>query len=172
MGLFKSKGKPMTAGSKSDSNLAVAYDVQSRNKPKMAKGGSVEPLIEAEPAPKPCMHCMGSGHAAENDNQPGMPDDTIPIYGHEEDPAMEFHSMVDAIMHKRKMAEGGEVVDEDENNLEGPGADNSENLDAAKKESYDDDQLDVTEDNEEGDEELSKDKHDRIDAIRKKMSKK
>jgi hypothetical protein len=204
MSLFKKKkGQLETAMAVSPkADLAIAFDMQRRNKnKKMAKGGKVESFNDnakasddyykshptdsindmmdgvksafgmgedkkTSPTPAPyaegvmvCSHCEGTGHMAEATNEPEMPDDTIPTFEHKD--------MIEAIMHKRKMAEGG-MVDEDANDEEGT-ADLP--FESAKKENYDDSQLHDSDDNEEGDESLSKDKEDRVSKIRSKMKK-
>jgi hypothetical protein len=92
---------------------------------------------------------------------------------------VEHESMVDAIMahraHAKLMADGGEV-DLEANALEGPGEDDTQNLEASKKESYDDRQISAQPDdsNEHGDNLADADENDRdmVSAIIRKLKNK
>lgn len=157
-----------------------------------AMGGEIE-----------CMHCAGTGRSAEHTGEPAMPmakpdDQRLPdsetmgeraTYGSPpprkpddhrlpEDEYMADHfahggSIAEAIMHRNKMAAGGEVDLEENNATEGPGMRRETNLEANGKELYDDDQLSPqpTDSNEHGDarEMESENEDDHIDNIRKRM---
>ncbi len=165
---------------------------------------SAEPEHKAHGGEIECMYCMGTGRSAEATGEPAMPqphpdDKRLPdsqtmgeraTYGNPpprkpddmrlpEDEYMADHfahggSIAEQIMHRNKMAQGGEVVDLEENNAtEGPGERRETNLEANGKELYDDSQLEAqpTDSNEHGDsqEEESEDEHDHIANIRKRM---
>lgn len=84
----------------------------------------------------------------------------------------EHEDMVDSIMKKRrkKFAEGGEVVDLEENSKEMPNEFDDLNMDAAGKELYDDSQFSPQpEDSNLMGDDIDSDEHDMVEAIRKKM---
>lgn len=145
MGIFKKNmAKKAVADSPEAKSLPVAMGIKARNKKKLGSGAISEFNTNAQEMNK-------------------------------------FSSAAEAIMAKRKakaMAEGGMVDDDqpdlEEDAMEGPADLDELNEDAAMKELYDDSQLsDQPEDsNLMGDDDLEMDKHDMIDAIRRKIKSK
>lgn len=147
-------------------SLAVAYDVQRKNKKKkMAKGGMV-PGAEDDMEPALPM--------AKPDNM-RLPEDEIMAdhFAHGGEVEDHYSSIADAILAKKrkKMADGG-MVDLEANSEEGANMADEQNEDALLKEQYDDSQLSAQpmDSNEHGDD-IESDKHDMVSRIRSKMKK-
>lgn len=207
----KNVATEMDAGKPQKQSLAIAYHVQSKNKKKMAKGGSVPANTSAPDvheaadeemkrvndgidARMKAKQAMGKPGYAEGgtvsgysySRNPGTPapksDDMRPAESSYMGDKWAEGGMIDSIadavidrMH-RKMANGG-MVDLDANSEEeGSSPYDTYNGEAGGEEQYDLDQLsDQPEDsNETGDseEDESENKHDMVDAIRKRMNSK
>jgi hypothetical protein len=132
-----------------------------------AHGGEMhEEDMHEEHGGEVCSHCAGTGkmsHMSHHERMEHEPDHEMP---HDK-------SMVERIMQKRKhMAEGGQV-DLEEHAVEGPGERDKQNLEASKKEMYDDSQLEAQpmDSNEHGDDLEDEDEHgqDHISKIMRKM---
>ncbi len=157
MSLF-SKGKKSDEANLKEGkpSLAVAVTAQRfGKKKKMAVGGEV---IGPDPAPR------------KPDNK--RPPEAEYMADHfAEGGEVEEHmdGIVDAIMRKRKMAEGG-MVDLNANSEEEPNQYDEMNADAANAEQFDDDQISPqpTDSNERGDE-IESDMHDLVSQIRAKL---
>lgn len=130
----------MDAGKPQPQSLAIAYSTQRMAKKKhMAAGGTV---------------------------QSGSPDMNYAKGGEVDS---HYDSIADAIMRKKKYAEGGQV---EPDNMETPASlspYDDDNYDAVMKELYEEDMEDQPMDSNEKGDEIDSDKHDMVSQIRKRM---
>lgn len=165
--------KEMDAGKPQKQSIAIAYNVQRKNKKKMADGGNVEAESSVEkgmksirdafgPKPQPKPSPKQLAHGGEIHPSDLMSDEE------------RSESIADAIMHKRKMASGGEVVDLEENSEEeGRSPYDEQNAEIADEPIYDDSQISAQpkDSKEMGDsrEKSSGEPHSLANSIRRKM---
>lgn len=137
---------------------------------KKASKKSMSHSLDAEmgPAkPKDLAVALGAQRAARKSAAPAVQSDSDEHYG----------SIADAILKKKRMAEGGMVGDDSEETPASPSPYDDDNAAAVKKELYDTDQLEAQpeDSNEIGDaaEEDDEDDHDAsmVDKIRRKAKK-
>lgn len=167
----------MDSGKPQKQSLAIAYDIQRRNKKKkmMADGGEVESAyrqsIEAGKFKQSEMDAMDEAKRRADINAGKYKESMMADGGMVQD-----KSVADAVMRRRKakmMADGG-IVDLEENAKEGKNLLDDLNYEALKKENYSEqsalDDLDQPEDSNLHDVELSDaDEHDMVESIRRKM---
>lgn len=180
----------MDAGKPQKQSLAIAFSVQRKNKPKkMAYGGMARdtqepavPMKKADDMRLPKEDYMGDKAYGGPDPERKPDDKRLPedeymadhfAKGGMADADEHYSSIADAILAKKKHAKAyadGGMVDLEHNSEEEPNQYYGMDEDAAKKEMYDDDQLmDQPEDSNEHGDEIDSDKHDMVDAIRKKI---
>lgn len=116
-----------------------------------------------------CMHCSGTGHAAQNTNEPAMPEHSIPKFPHEVDDEIDSHMFAEEAHY----ADGGEIEDEDyfEDGKEGPGEDRRQNIGAKQfqNDNYNAEDEQPEDSNEHAVDLIDEDEHDRVSRIMKKM---
>lgn len=183
----------MHAGKPQDQALAIAYNVQRQaKKKKMAAGGEVgkgpmpgfeKRYYEKAGSEGSMAKMMSKGgmipEGSEDDMSPGMSPIRESYMSPEEQVFMANHfasggSVADAIRMKKKMYSDGGMVDIQENGEEeGSSPYDRQNMEAVKKELYDDDQIsEQPEDSNEHGDDIEEDKHDMVGAIRKKIKSK
>ena len=173
----KNVATEMDSGKPQKQSLAIAYAVQRKAKKKMFGGGRVKDE-ETTSAPKPAASpAWGSKEWAEKVKQGVEGKPVQKAHGGEIHPSdlmsdeERSESIVDAIMRKRKMADGG-MVDLEENSEEEVNQYYGLNSKAADEPQYDDSQLEdqPMDSNEHGDD-IESDKHDMVSRIRAKLRK-
>ncbi len=113
---------------------------------KKASKKSMEHSVEAEmgPSPKNLSVALGAQRAARKPMSAATP------MAHQSDSDEHYGSIADAILKKKRMAEGGMVGDDSEETPASLSPFDDDNADAVKKELYDTDQLSDASDDEDG----------------------
>lgn len=178
MSIMKRKSK-MSESDEKPTNLAVAYGVQRQNKRKMANGGVIYVDSQGKEKKDPK---SGWNNEEKQDFKKGyeggspLGNKIKGMFGGDE-PENKAHGGEIDCAHcmgsGRMIAEGGEIVDLEANDMEGPATDISHNMNAKDynplhEDSIEDQPMDS---NEHGDELEDEDSHDKVGMIMKKMRK-
>ncbi len=176
MSLFKSKKSDEASMKEGKPSLSVAFSAQRfGKKKKMAEGGRVEEASDGETADEALARSKTRYMSKDEQDSAAKEDRPLSDFYNPKKMAMggevEGHvdSIVDAIMRKRKFAEGG-MVDLEDNSEEEPNQFDGMNADAAEEDQYDLDQLSAQpeDSNEQGDD-IEADVHDLVSQIRAKL---